>query len=203
MFPIVYAKFEDYLEKKKEFPDLIITDMFAVAAMKFAKRNKIPLLLNFPNAYGTLQNLFNFVSLDRAYNIEGFLIHYQLPKIDFMRPFDEIFDAVRGHGRIVLQSFPGLDEACIMPPNHTFIGLMPNRSNSELPQDLAKWIVNWKTKGKNKFLYVSFGSILKLSHKFANRLAAIFKKLGYPTIWSLRGPNGEPHKIDDPLIYHS
>jgi hypothetical protein len=202
MFSFVYSRFEDYLDKKKDFPDLIIGDMFAVAAMKFAKKNNITLLLNFPNSYGTLPNLFNLVHLDRAYNIEGFLIHYQLPKIDFLKPFDEILDAIRGHGRIVFQSFPGLDEACIMPPNHTFVGLLPNRPTCELTPELAKWIVDWKSKGKDKFLYVSFGSILKLSYKFANRLAAIFKKLGYPTIWSLRGPKGQPHKIDDPLIFH-
>lgn len=202
MFPFVYSRFQDYLEKKKQNPDLIVGDMFAVSAMKFAKKNNITLLLNFPNSYGTLQNLFNFVSLDRAYNIDGFLVHYQLPKIDFLKPFDEIFDSIRNHGRIVFQSFTGLDDACIMPSNHTFVGLLPNRTHSELPSELAKWIVDWKSKGKYKFLYVSFGSILKLSHKFANRLAAIFKKLGYPTIWSLRGPKGEPHQIDDPLIFH-
>jgi hypothetical protein len=42
--------------------------------------------------------------------------------------------------------------------------------------------------------------MLRLSDKFAKKLADSFIKLGYPTIWSLRAPNAE--EIKNPLIFH-
>jgi hypothetical protein len=98
-------------------------------------------------------------------------------------------DSIRNHGRVIFQTFIGLEEAGILPPNYTFVGLLPNRSNSELTPELKEWIEGWKSKGKNKFLYIAFGSLLRLSTNFAKKLAAMCLKLGYPTIWSLRCEN--------------
>jgi hypothetical protein len=62
-----------------------------------------------------------------------------------MQPFDEVMDAIRGPGRIIFQSFNGLDEPTnIMPPNHTLVGLLPNRSQSEISPKLNQWIGSWK-----------------------------------------------------------
>lgn len=49
VFALAFSQYSDYLEGKKELPDLIIADMFAVAPMKFAKKHGIPLIVNFPN----------------------------------------------------------------------------------------------------------------------------------------------------------
>jgi hypothetical protein len=133
--------------------------------------------------------MFSFLSLNRSFNIEGFLVHKPLPKHVFFDIFNAVLDAARGQARLIFQSFIGLDEPSLIPPNHTLMGLLPNRSYSELTPELTQWVEGWKAKGKTKFLYVSFGSILKLSLNFAKKLADAFVKLGYPTIWSLRAPN--------------
>lgn len=117
-----------------------------------------------------------------------------------MQPFDSLMNVISGHGRILFHSFTGLDEPSLMPPNHTLIGLMPNRKSTELTPKLKEWIEGWKSKGKDKFFYISFGSILKLSQNFAQKLAKIFIRLGYPTIWSLRAQSTA--EISDPLIFH-
>ena len=100
----------------------------------------------------------------------------------------------------MFNTFVGLDEATVKPTNIEFIGLMPNRTSQQLPKELQVWMDSWKEKGKDKFLYVSFGSLITLSVSFAKRMARLFSKLGYPTIWSLRTP--EHITLDDPLIYH-
>jgi hypothetical protein len=84
-------------------------------------------------------------------------------------------ESFKGWGRILFHSFFGLDEPAILPPNHSLIGILPNRSNTPIPEELASWINNWKAKGKNKFLYVSFGSIIVLSEQFIKKLVQIFE----------------------------
>lgn len=97
-----------------------------------------------------------------------------MPKHGFLETFDNVFHASRGHGRFIFHSFAGLDDPSLMPANHTLVGLMPSHSSTELTPELKEWIDGWKGKGKDKFLYVSFGSILKLSLKFAKKLASTF-----------------------------
>jgi hypothetical protein len=130
LFTYIFSQFGDYLENKKELPDLIIANMFAVSPMKFAKKHGIPLIVVFPNSYGIAQQLISFISLKRSFNIEGFLINAPLEKEEFFDTFDAILDAGRGHARFIFQTFIGLDDPCIMPSNHTLIGLLPNRSSS-------------------------------------------------------------------------
>ena len=103
-----------------------------------------------------------------------------------LTPFDAIIDSYRNWGRLMFNTFVGLDDACIRPSNYEFIGLLPNRTSQQLTGDLREWMDSWKAKGKDKFLYVSFGSVLTLSLAFAKKMAGIFAELGYPTIWSLR-----------------
>lgn len=114
--------------------------------------------------------------------------------------FDPILDSFRNWGRLMFHTFVGLDDACVRPSNYEFIGLMPNRTSQQLTEELREWIDSWKAKGKEKFLYVSFGSILSLSPNFAKKLADVFSELGFPTIWSLR--TSEKIALNDPLIYH-
>jgi hypothetical protein len=128
MFALTFSQFGDYLESKKEYPDLIIADMFAVAPMKYAKKHGIPLIINFPNSYTSIQKIMNFFSLGRCMNIEGFLINSPLPKHPFLDVFDNILNAARSHGRFIFHSFIGLDEPNLMPANISLVGLMHNRS---------------------------------------------------------------------------
>lgn len=69
MFSLTFSQFGDYLESKKELPNLIIADMFAVTPMRFAKKRGIPLIVNFPNSYTSIQNVINFFSIGRCANI--------------------------------------------------------------------------------------------------------------------------------------
>jgi hypothetical protein len=137
--------------------------MFSVSPMKFAKKHGIPLIINFPNSYSSTQTFMNFTSLDRSVNIAGFLINSPMPKHDILDIFDSVLDTARNHGRFIFHSFIGLDEPSILPANITLIGLMSNRSHSEITPELKEWIEGWKGQGKTKFLYVSFGTILRLS----------------------------------------
>ena len=167
--------------------------------MSFAKQNKIDLIVNFSNSFN-IRNLLNFVSIDRCRLVEGFLIHEQLPHHPMLAPFDIILDSFRNWGRAMFHSFIGLDDACIKPSNYEFIGLMPSRGTQRVPKDLQEWISSWKARGKNQFLYVSFGSVITLSAAFAKKLAKVFSYLGYPTIWSLK--TSQKIAINDPIIYH-
>ena len=88
----------------------------------------------------------------------------------------------------MFNTFVGLEEATAKPTNIEFIGLMPNRTSQQLTGELREWMDSWKAKGKGKFLYVSMGSLITLSVSFAKRMANLFSKLGYPTIWSLTTP---------------
>lgn len=137
MFALAFSKYSDYLENKKELPDLIIADMFAVAPMKFAKKHGIPLIVNFPNSYTSIQKIMNFFSLSRCVNIEGFLVSIPLPKHPFLDVFDNVLDAARNHGRFIFHSFIGLDEPNLIPANISLVGLMNNRSESQLTPELA------------------------------------------------------------------
>ena len=103
-----------------------------------------------------------------------------------LAPFDIILDSFRNWGRAMFHSFIGLDDPCIKPSNYEFVGLMPSRDSQKVPKELQEWIGSWKAKGKNKILYVSFGSVVTVSEIFAKKLANIFSELGYPTIWSLK-----------------
>ena len=88
----------------------------------------------------------------------------------------------------MFNTFVGLEEATVKPTNIEFIGLMPNRTSQQLTAELREWMDSWKAKGKDKFLYVGMGSLLSYSVSFAKKLANLFIKLGYPTIWSLKTP---------------
>ena len=74
----------------------------------------------------------------------------------------------------MFNTFVGLDEACVKPTNIELIGLMPNRTSQQLTAELKEWIDSWKAKGKDKFLYVAFGSLLTFSVSFALRMARLF-----------------------------
>jgi hypothetical protein len=62
----LFSQFKEYFENKKDFPDLIIADVFLIEAMSFAKKNAIKLIVNVPNSYGSALDKFNFVTLERS-----------------------------------------------------------------------------------------------------------------------------------------
>jgi hypothetical protein len=73
-------------------------------------------------------DLFNLVSLQRSTNLKGFLICEPVPKIDVLEIFDILVNQFRGISRLMIYSFVGIDSPCLMPSNHTLIGLLPNRA---------------------------------------------------------------------------
>ena len=66
--------FREYFAEKKELPELIINDFFAVEAATFAKQNKVKSIVLFPNSFN-MRHSMSVVSMERCHVIEGFLIH--------------------------------------------------------------------------------------------------------------------------------
>lgn len=76
--------------------------------------------------------VMNSLMINNSHCIEGFTIFEILPRIQFFKYFDELSDEIRNKNRVIVDSFIGLDEATMIPTNHTLIGLLSNRSG--IPQ---------------------------------------------------------------------
>lgn len=74
MFVQIFSMFRDYFAEKKDLPELIINDFFAVQAAAFAKQNKVKSIVNFPNSFN-MRHGMSVVSMERCHVIEGFLVH--------------------------------------------------------------------------------------------------------------------------------
>ena len=68
-----------------------------------------------------------------------------------------------------------MDNPGIVPTHHSLIGFFEpeqERINS-IPKDLEEWMANWKKNGKEKFIYVAFGSLVRLGPKFIKQIVRI------------------------------
>jgi UDP:flavonoid glycosyltransferase YjiC (YdhE family) len=107
----------------------------------------------------------------------------------------------RGKTLFLIESFIGLDPAAVVPTNHKFIGLLANYTHNccQIDLDLAEWMQAWKQKGKNQFVYISFGSMITLSETLTHTIYNACLKLELPIIWSLKSPVQSTIKSE--LIY--
>ena len=92
-----------------------------------------------------------------------------------LTPFEVILDSLRNWERVLFHSFIGLEDPCVKPSNHEFIGLMPSRGTQQVSKDMQEWMNSWRARRKNQFLYVSFGSVDTLSASFAKKPVKAFK----------------------------
>lgn len=61
--------------------------------------------------------------------------------MDIFKCFDDLNEVIRFNSRIIVNSYIGLDEAAIIPSNHTLIGILSNRSN--MPTDVGEELSAW------------------------------------------------------------
>jgi hypothetical protein len=132
----------DYFNNKKDRPDLIIADFFALEAFKWANKNEVKSIVNFPCSYKLMHLVFSSLDLEHSCTFEGLTIFQTLPKLEIFKYFEEFSNEVRCKNRVIVDSYIGLDEATIMPSNHTLIGILSNRPDlpTEIGEELSGWM---------------------------------------------------------------
>jgi hypothetical protein len=192
-----------YFENKQDHPDLLICDIFSEQALRYAKKNNITCIINNIFPYHIFQEVYNLQKLERSFGFAGFTVMY--PHIVnifcvFMG-LSSIYEVFRHQHKVLVNSAIGLEHATTVPTHHIFLGILAGRHKKTKPltKELMEWMKGWKTKGKEKFIYISFGTEVDLSENFVLRIQEAVEKAAVPAIWSLKEDFG---KVSSPLIFH-
>lgn len=143
-------------------PDLVLVDIFSIAAMKVAEEQKLKLAINCGMSLNSLVN-FGLPNLNENVGFLGLTVIKPNIKTLFLHNHSvlmkEMGQMLTKHLCIV-HSFIGLDKPINYPPNIKMIGLAVDEDPPQkLPEDLQKWLA--MVKGRNlRIIYVTFGSAL-------------------------------------------
>lgn len=194
-----YPQLLSYMRTNR--PKIVIADFFSEPAMRVASELKITTVIHAPMPYGMIMEILDFPMLGKNKNIAGLTVvgpdplGLVIPK--YVKPLRELgkyFDK----SLVIFNTFFGLEKAASLPPNIKLIG--PSIEIAPLDpaafdSDLTEFLVKVRANNKN-IIYVTFGSVLKLTQNFITYLYEGLKKTDEAVIWSLRDgqvPEDNPH----------
>ena len=108
------------------------------------------------------------------------------------------FIVYKNHATIIVNSFFGFDRPIPLPPNIHPVGMLEKSSHTELEdEELLEWMRKKNAEKKEEFIYVAFGSIVKITKSLFLRVYEGLSKVGLPVIWAYRSNDNHETEIKD------
>lgn len=183
-------------ELKTHRPDVVVADFVTFAAQDIALELGIRLVVNVP---GPLRNMHSFMSapdLEEMTRLGPFLITYtkfsplHAPAlINYKRlgNFSEKLQQNLPRALVLVNSFFGLDEPCLLPPQVVPTGalfkLPPSTGLAATHPDLHAFLQK-----STSVVYVTTGSMVRLEEWMVRTLFHALKRVRCSVVWSLKDP---------------
>lgn len=175
-------------------PDIIMVDVFCVAAMEVAEEFKIRLIINCPLSIESLTK-FGVPNMNNNFGWFGLTVVKPNPITLFLHSKNPLMKRIAGYFTrhlLLVHSFIGLDPPFLLPSNVKLIGLPTDESEpKELSAELKEWLESIRQK-KLDIIYVTFGSHVTATQEFVDYMYYGLKKTGKAVLWSLK-----PHSIPE------
>lgn len=147
---------------QEQKPDIVLADIFSVAAMEIAEEMNIKLIINCPYSLDSIIK-FGLPSLNGNLGFFGLTILKPNLFSAFLQSISpllkSIVHALTKH-LVFVHSFVGLDQPALLPPNVKTIGLPVDTSGAkEFDADISKWLNNVRQKNIG-IIYVTFGTVV-------------------------------------------
>lgn len=191
IFSVIVPKMWDkYFSSLPPKFDLIITDMFNVSATTFAEKHKIKLIVNHAFPYQHIKEGQSFLNIKNSWSAGGFTItHPPLISSFFFDwiGFKKIYYKYHRRSLMIFDSFFGFDTPDVIPPHIKLVGMLETAKPKPLEDaSLLAWMDKKRGENKHKFIYASFGSMIKPSKNLLKRIYQGLKAVGLPIIWALK-----------------